>query len=68
MIRKEFWAGTYGRGYFMATRDNVTDEVLAKCIELQGAVPQHDDSLRVSEWYVTATIMPTLLGARTHRL
>ena len=36
-------------GFANATTGNVTDEVLAKYIELQGAVPQDDDSFRVSE-------------------
>ena len=37
------------RGYFVVTTGNVTDEVIAKYIELQGAVPQDDDSFKVSE-------------------
>ena len=41
--------GTYARGYFVVTTGNVTDEVTAKYIELQGAVPQDDDSFKVSE-------------------
>jgi putative transposase len=50
MIRKEFWGRhLWARGFFVATTGNVTDEVLAKYIELQGAVPQDDDSFRVSE-------------------
>ena len=50
VIRKEFWGRhLWARGFFVATTGNVTDEVLAKYIELQGAVPQDDDSFRVSE-------------------
>ena len=50
MIRKEFWGRhLWARGFFVATTGNVTDEVVAKYIELQGSVPQDDDSFRVSE-------------------
>ena len=50
VIRQEFWGRhLWARGFFVATTGNVTDEVLAKYIELQGAVPQDDDSFRVSE-------------------
>jgi putative transposase len=50
VIRKEFWGRhLWARGFFVATTGNVTDEVLAKYIELQGAVPQDDDRFRVSE-------------------
>ena len=40
-MRKEFWGRhLWARGYFVVTTGNVTDEVIAKYIELQGAVPQ----------------------------
>ena len=32
-----------------ATSGNVTDEVVAKYIELQGELPEDDESFRVSE-------------------
>ena len=49
-MRKEFWGRhLWARGYFVVTTGNVTDEVIAKYIELQGAVPQDDDSFKVSE-------------------
>ena len=49
-MRKEFWGRHLrARGYFVVTTGNVTDEVIAKYIELQGAVPQDDDSFKVSE-------------------
>ena len=49
-MRKEFWGRhLWARGYFVVTTGNVTDEVTAKYIELQGAVPQDDDSFKVSE-------------------
>jgi len=45
------WAGIriWARGYFVATSGNVTDEVIAKYIEEQGAVPQDDLTIKVSE-------------------
>lgn len=50
VIRKAFWGRhLWARGYFVATTGNVTEEVLAKYIELQGAVPQDDDSFKVTE-------------------
>ncbi len=49
-MRKELWGRHLrARGYFVVTTGNVTDEVIAKYIELQGAVPQDDDSFKVSE-------------------
>ena len=48
-LRKEFWGRhLWGRGYFVASSGNVTDEVIAEYIETQGAEPQ-DDEFRVSE-------------------
>ena len=44
-MRKEFWGRhLWARGYFVVTTGNVTDD-----LELQGAVPQDDDSFKVSE-------------------
>ncbi len=37
------------RGFFVATSGNVTDEVIAKYIEEQGAVPQGDADFQVTE-------------------
>jgi len=49
LLRKEFWGRhLWARGYFVATTGNVTDEVVAKYIELQDVEPQ-DDGFRVSE-------------------
>ena len=49
-IRKKFWGRhLWARGYFVATSGNVTDEVVAKYIELQGELPEDDESFRVSE-------------------
>ncbi len=49
-INKEFWGRRlWARGYFVATSGNVTDEVIAKYVEEQGAVPQDDANFKVSE-------------------
>jgi putative transposase len=49
-LNREFWGRhLWARGYFVATSGNVTDEVIAKYIEEQGAVPQDDASFKVSE-------------------
>ncbi len=48
-LRKEFWGRhLWGRGYFVATSGSVTDEVIAKYIELQGVETQ-DDDFKISE-------------------
>ena len=48
-LNKEFWGRhLWARGYFVATSGNVTDEVIKKYIELQGAEPQNDDKFRIS--------------------
>ena len=38
-----------GAGYFVCSSGQVTDEVIAQYIKLQGAEPQDDDRFRVSE-------------------
>ena len=44
VLRKEFWGRhLWARGYFVASSGNVTDEVIARYIELQGAEAQDDD-------------------------
>jgi putative transposase len=49
-LRKEFWGRhLWSRGYFVATSGNVTDEVISKYIELQGAEPEDDDTFKVTE-------------------
>ena len=49
-LNKEFWGRhLWARGYFVSTTGNVTDEVVAKYIELQGAEPQDDAKFKVSE-------------------
>jgi putative transposase len=49
MIQKEFWGRhLWARGYFVATSGNVTDDVIARYIEMQGAESQ-DDDFQVSE-------------------
>ena len=49
-LRTEFW-GRYlwARGYFVCSSGQVTDEVIAQYIKLQGAEPEDDDRFRVSE-------------------
>ncbi len=49
-LRAAFWGQhLWARGYFAATSGNVTDEVLAEYIRLQGAEPQDDARFEVSE-------------------
>ncbi len=49
-LRKEFWGRhLWARGYFVASSGNVTDEMIAEYIELQGAEPQDDEEFKISE-------------------
>ena len=49
-LSREFWGRhLWARGYFVATSGNVTDDVVAKYIEEQGAEPQDDQDFKVSE-------------------
>ena len=49
-LRAAFWGRhLWGRGYFVASSGNVTDETIAEYIRLQGADPQNDDRFQVSE-------------------
>jgi REP-associated tyrosine transposase len=49
-LRTEFWGRhLWGRGYFVCSSGNVTDETIAEYIRLQGAEPQDDDRFRISE-------------------
>ena len=49
-LRKKFWGQhLWARGYFVASSGNVTDDVIAQYIKLQGAEPEDDDRFRVSE-------------------
>lgn len=49
-LNKEFWGRhLWARGFFVASSGNVTDEVIAKYIELQGAEPQDDANFKVTE-------------------
>lgn len=49
-LRREFWGRYFwARGYFVASSGNVTDEVIAQYIELQGGCPQDDERFQVSE-------------------
>ena len=43
-LRKEFWGRhLWARGYFAATTGNVTDDLIAKYIEMQDVEAQDDD-------------------------
>jgi len=49
-LNEEFWGRhLWARGYFVATSGNVTDEVIAKYIADQGAVPQDDATFKVTD-------------------
>jgi putative transposase len=49
-LRSEFWGRhLWARGYFVCSSGNVTDEVIAEYIRLQGAEPQDDERFQVSE-------------------
>ncbi len=49
-LRKEFWGRhLWARGYFVASSGNVTDDVIRKYIENQGADPQDDERFQISE-------------------
>ena len=49
-LRATIWSRhVWGRGYFVATSGNVTDETIAEYIRLQGAEPQTDDRFYVSD-------------------
>ena len=49
-LRATFWGRhLWGRGYFVCSSGNVTDEAIAEYIRLQGAEPQNDDRFQVSE-------------------
>ena len=49
-LRTTFWGRhLWARGYFVASSGNVTDDVIAQYIKLQGAEPEDDDRFRVSE-------------------
>ena len=49
-LRKEFWGRhLWGRGYFVASSGNVTDEVIAEYIKNQGVEPQDDERFKVTE-------------------
>ena len=49
-LRESFWGRhLWARGYFVASSGNVTDEVVAEYIRLQGAEPQDEERFRISE-------------------
>jgi putative transposase len=49
-LRESFWGRhLWAHGYFVATSGNVTDEVIAEYIRLQGAEPQDEERFRITE-------------------
>ena len=45
-LNRQFWGRhMWARGYFVATSGNVTDEVIAEYIRLQGQEPSDDDAV-----------------------
>lgn len=45
-LNRQFWGRhMWARGYFVATSGNVTDEVIAEYIRLQGKEPPEDDTV-----------------------
>jgi len=49
-VRKRYWGQhLWARGYWVVSSGNVTDDVIAQYIKLQGAEPEDDDRFRVSE-------------------
>jgi len=49
-LRATFWGRhLWGRGYFVASSGNVTDETIAEYIRLQSAETQKDDRFQVSD-------------------
>ena len=50
-LNRQFWGRhMWARGYFVATSGNVTDEVIAEYIRLQGKEPpEHDGVFRVED-------------------
>ena len=48
-IRKRYWGGhIWGRGYFVTSSGNVTDEVIMEYIESQEKEPERDDEFKIS--------------------
>ena len=48
-IKKKYWGGhIWGRGYFVASSGNVTDEVIMEYIESQDKEPQMEDEFKIS--------------------
>ena len=49
-LRQEFWGRhRWARGSFVCSSGNVTDEMIAEYIRTQGAEPQGDERLKISE-------------------
>ena len=49
-LRKEFWSRHFwGRGYFVATTGNVSDEMVAEYIEKQDLEHNEEEGFKISE-------------------
>jgi putative transposase len=47
-IRKRYWGGhIWGRGYFVASSGNMTEEVIMEYIESQEKEPQKEDDFKI---------------------
>jgi REP element-mobilizing transposase RayT len=55
-LGRHLWA----RRYFAVTSGNVTDDVIARYIELQGDLPVDEDDFRVADLLVTFSRFPSL--------
>ena len=49
-LRSEYWGRhLWSRGYFVCSSGQVTDDVIAQYIKLQGLEPDDEDRFRISE-------------------
>jgi len=49
-LRREFWGRhLWGRGYFVCTSGNVTEEMIKEYIDTQGADPEEENRFKITE-------------------
>ena len=49
-LKRQFWGRHFwARGYFVCTSGNVTDEVIARYIEMQDVIETEDEDFKISE-------------------
>ena len=49
-LRKEFWGRhLWGRGYFVCSSGNVTDEMIEEYIRTQGADPEEEERFKITD-------------------